>query len=250
MKQVRVNFTLIELLVVIAIIAILATMLLPALNKARNSAKKITCINNLNSMGKGFQFYSNDNNDYNVPPEKAGSQAWITQLAPYVGLTEKHITFAKLQKSVFADPAVPQGMLSSDVTSTDNLYAIHYGICLNPQIVLCTQKGLDPWSGYKWSYRYKMGQISKPAQAAAVADTLYTGTTSGVTAAVAPGANQAWQFYAWTAGTAISFLDWKRHNGMSDWLYLDGHATSYKPGEFWTKGTSMWGVNMGKAWGK
>ncbi|HEX5399772.1 MAG TPA: prepilin-type N-terminal cleavage/methylation domain-containing protein [Verrucomicrobiae bacterium] len=71
------GFTLIELLVVIAIIAILAALLLPVLAKAKESAKRAACLNNLRQLGIGMNLYATQNEDTVIPDRLDPGGQWI-----------------------------------------------------------------------------------------------------------------------------------------------------------------------------
>jgi prepilin-type N-terminal cleavage/methylation domain-containing protein len=84
----RRGFTLIELLVVIAIIAVLAALLVPAVQSALESGRRAFCLNNMKQIGYALYYFSQDNND-RLPRNHYGGDRWHFSIAPYLGLNPK-----------------------------------------------------------------------------------------------------------------------------------------------------------------
>ena len=102
-------FTLIELLVVIAIIAILASMLLPALARAKAAAYRIKCVNDMRQLELAIKMYADDNDS--LYPPRTNSYRWPTLLLEYYRTTNILICPADAQRgppqTEFASPTIP-----------------------------------------------------------------------------------------------------------------------------------------------
>jgi prepilin-type N-terminal cleavage/methylation domain-containing protein/prepilin-type processing-associated H-X9-DG protein len=145
-------FTLIELLVVITIIAILAAMLLPALNRAKQKAKQAACTSNLRQIGLALTMYGHDYNQYPGDLRTAnGTYIWPPRLLAYMGNN---------RKAFFCPAALPQSAWDPAVNPTvktvvgEDGKVDYYGIVT----------GASDSQGTRFSYGYNDWGLSQTIQ--------------------------------------------------------------------------------------
>ena len=174
----KMSFTLIELLVVIAIIAILAAMLLPALNKARMTALKSSCMGNMKTIASAFVQYAADNDDFMCgagrAPYNTGA-SWKFALGPYMGWnpSEHKLTANTLNEIVkakqLACPVWRPELLTVEtvrnkiLTTNEKAYWGGYGYAYN---------GMANGTGYSTGPYIKIVKVAKPSETLFVADSM------------------------------------------------------------------------------
>jgi len=158
-------FTLVELLVVIAVIAILAGLLLPALQAARRKAAKISCLNNQRQLALAWFCYESD--WQMTPPVSKSGVRWIDLLASYLAPKSE-----KNGGNVFVCPADARPMEKKVVYAAGDANLLSYGINQ------CYPSGREADTPILW-YGVPAGMIRNPSEFISFADagSYYIGTT-------------------------------------------------------------------------